>query len=72
MSMSNIEYSALKKKSGLHNRGFIPAKEEFDEFGVNVNELDVIDMNTPLEDTSSEVVQQNSFGEYYALQDYEE
>ncbi|MCE3234491.1 MAG: hypothetical protein K0Q50_671 [Vampirovibrio sp.] len=29
-AISNIGYYALKKKSGLHNRGFIPRRELFD------------------------------------------
>lgn len=30
MSVSNVEYAVLKKKSGLHNWGFSPAKGRFD------------------------------------------
>ena len=59
MSMSNIEYSVLKKKSGLHNWGFL-SDEEFDpeEFV----ESDVLDYPA---------LRQNAHGDYYTLQDEE-
>jgi hypothetical protein len=68
MSMSNIEYSSLKKKAGLHNWGFISAKDEFD---FDLDEMEEKEINlyggyTP------EVFHRNDFGEIYALQDYEE
>ncbi len=67
MSMSNIEYSALKKKSGLHNWGFMTSKSEFD-FDLDELEtaMDADDLYEP------DLVHQNQFGEYYALQDNEE
>ena len=39
-AISNIGYYALKKKAGLHNRGFLSRREAFDfesgpEFGVD-------------------------------------
>jgi hypothetical protein len=30
MSVSNVEYAVLKKKSGLHNWGFSQPKDRFD------------------------------------------
>ena len=69
MSMSNIEYSALKKRKGLHNWGFMPSRKEAE------NELEFRDEETDMDLQnfySPEIVQQNSLGEYYALQDYEE
>ena len=66
MSMSNIEYSALKKKGGLHNWGFISSKDDF-EF--NLDEFEEMDIQNAY---SPEVLHQNNFGEYYALQDFEE
>lgn len=62
MSMSNIEYSALKRsKGGLHNWGFLNT-EDFET-----------DLETEtMDDFSDDFLQQNSFGEYYALQDFEE
>lgn len=69
MSMSNnIEYSVLKKKKGLHNWGFMPSRTELDkEVAFNEElEMDMDGFYPP------EVVHQNDFGEYYALQDYEE
>jgi hypothetical protein len=68
MSMSNIEYSALKKKAGLHNWGFISSKDDFD-FDMDELEGMTIDAQAAY---SPEVLHQNSFGEYYALQDFEE
>lgn len=69
MSMSNnIEYSVLKKKKGLHNWGFMPSRSELDK-EVEMNEeleLGMENLYTP------EILHQNDFGEYYALQDYEE
>ncbi|MCE3234404.1 MAG: hypothetical protein K0Q50_584 [Vampirovibrio sp.] len=68
MSMSNIEYLALKKKAGLHNWGFISSKDEFD---FDLDELE--EMGVDVQNVySPEVLHQNSFGEYYALQDFEE
>jgi hypothetical protein len=66
MSMSNIEYSSLKKKAGLHNWGFISSKDEFD---FDLDELEDMDVQNAY---SPEIIHQNSFGEYYALQDFEE
>lgn len=66
MSMSNIEYSALKKKSGLHNWGFMHSKHEFD---FDLDEMDAMDIEDVYE---PEVLHQNQYGEYYALQDTEE
>jgi hypothetical protein len=64
MSLSNIEYSVLKKKGGLHNWGFMSIRDEFD---VDLEEeMGIQDVYSP------EVLHQNSFGEFYALQDYEE
>lgn len=68
MSMSNIEYSSLKRKSGLHNWGFLSQKGEFD---FDLDELDEMDIDVQ-STYSPEVLHQNSFGEYYALQDFEE
>lgn len=65
MSMSNIEYSVLKKKGGLHNWGFMPSKDEFD---FDLDEMEIMDMDIQ----DGELLHQNSFGEYYALQDFEE
>ena len=66
MSMSNIEYSVLKKKGGLHNWGFMSSKDEVDDEIIEFDEMDIQDVYSP------EVLHQNSFGEYYALQDFEE
>lgn len=66
MSMSNIEYSSLKKKAGLHNWGFISSKDEFD---FDLDEMEEMDAPNAY---SAEIIHQNSFGEYYALQDFEE
>jgi len=63
--MSNIEYSALKRKGGLHNWGYI-AKDEFETDIGALTEMDMQEVYSP------EVLHQNSFGEYYALQDFEE
>jgi hypothetical protein len=68
MSMSNIEYSTLKKRKGLHNWGFMSSKDEFD---FDLDELEDLDMEVQ-DIYSPELIHQNSFGEYYALQDYEE
>lgn len=68
MSMSNIEYFSLKKKSGLHNWGYMSSKDEFD---FDLDELEAMDMNTT-DLQSPDLLHQNSYGEYYALQDYEE
>lgn len=67
MSMSNIEYSALKKKGGLHNRGFLSGEDFEPELIENLDDLDM-----EQDAYSSDVLQQNSYGEYYALQDFEE
>lgn len=68
MSMSNIEYSSLKKKAGLHNWGFMSSKDEFD--------FDLDEMEGAEESIYSgytpEIVHRNDFGEFYALQDFEE
>jgi hypothetical protein len=69
MSMSNIEYSALKKKGGLHNWGFLGAKNE--EFDFDMDELEEMEL-TVHDVFSPDLLHQNSFGEYYALQDFEE
>lgn len=68
MSMSNIEYISLKKKSGLHNWGYMSSKDEFD---FDLDELEAMDM-TASDLQSPDLLHQNSYGEYYALQDYEE
>jgi len=68
MSMSNIEYSSLKKKAGLHNWGFMSAKDNFD---FDLDEMGEGDINL-YAGYSPEVVQRNDFGEFYALQDFEE
>jgi hypothetical protein len=70
MSMSNIEYSALKKKGGLHNWGYSSNKTK-NEFDFNVEALEEmdVDIQTLYE---PELLHQNTFGEYYALQDFEE
>jgi hypothetical protein len=66
MSMSNIEYSVLKKKAGLHNWGFLSSKDQFDFDLDELVEMDIEDIYSP------ELIHQNGFGEYYALQDFEE
>ncbi len=66
MSMSNIEYSALKKKKGLHNWGFSPSRLELE------NEIETLESLDLSEGESPELIHENAFGEYYALQDYEE
>jgi hypothetical protein len=66
MSMSNIEYSALKKKAGLHNWGFLSSKDQFDFDLDELEEMDIEEMYSP------DLVHQNNYGEYYALQDFEE
>lgn len=68
MSMSNIEYSALKKRKGLHNWGFMPSRSELENELIITedSEMDLQNLYSP------EIVHQNSLGEYYALQDYEE
>ena len=68
MSMSNIEYSSLKKKAGLHNWGFMSSKDEFD---FDLDEIEESDI-TAYGSYDPEVVQRNNFGELYALQDFEE
>ncbi len=79
MSMSNIEYSSLKKKAGLHNRGYISPQQEFDfdvdtfeAAGSDKSDADSIDLENSFIGGSPELLHQNGFGEYYALQDYEE
>lgn len=69
MSMSNIEYSVLKKRKGLHNWGFMPSRNELEsELTItDDSEMDLQNLYSP-----PEIVHQNSLGEYYALQDYEE
>lgn len=68
MSLSNIEYSMLKKKRGLHNWGFMASRNEIENDAVSISdtELDLQNLYTP------EILHQNELGEYYALQDYEE
>ena len=66
MSMSNIEYSALKKKGGLHNWGFLASRDEADLEFAELEEMEMQDVYSP------ELLHQNNFGEYYALQDFEE
>lgn len=66
MSMSNIEYSVLKKKGGLHNWGFMSPRDEADVTIEDIEDMDIQDVYSP------ELLHQNSFGEYYALQDFEE
>lgn len=67
MSMSNIEYSVLKKRAGLHNRGFLSLRDEEDIVSDIAAEEDMMDTISP------EVLQLNNYGEYYAaLQDFEE
>jgi hypothetical protein len=39
MSLSNVQYSALKHQSGLHNWGFISHKGQFD---FDMDELDAL------------------------------
>jgi hypothetical protein len=68
MSMSNIEYSSLKKKAGLHNWGYMSAKENFD---FDLDEMQEGDINL-YSGYTAEMIHQNDFGEYYALQDFEE
>lgn len=68
MSMSNIEYSSLKKKAGLHNWGFMSTKDEFD---FDLDEMEEVEMGL-YTGYSPEVVHRNDFGELYALQDFEE
>ncbi|HWU42480.1 MAG TPA: hypothetical protein VN132_03545 [Bdellovibrio sp.] len=68
MSMSNIEYSSLKKKAGLHNWGFMSSKDEFD-FDLDEIEEAEMELYTGL---SPEIVHRNDYGELYALQDFEE
>ena len=63
MSMSNIEYSSLKKQAGMHNWGYLSNNNEFD---FDLDELDAMDMENIYE---PEVLHQNTFGEFYALQD---
>jgi hypothetical protein len=70
MSMSNIEYSSLKKKAGLHNWGFMSSKDEFD-FDLDEMEGAQAESNNYAGYTP-EVLHRNSFGEFYALQDFEE
>lgn len=65
---NNIEYSVLKKKKGLHNWGFMPSRKEIDQ-EVELNEELELDMQNLY---APEILHQNDFGEYYALQDYEE
>ena len=79
MSMSNIEYSSLKKQAGLHNRGYISPKQEFD-FDVDTFEtadlekgdVESIDLDNSFIGGPPELLHENGFGEYYALQDFEE
>jgi len=67
--MSNIEYSTLKKRKGLHNWGFMSSKDEFD---FDLDEIEaMVDLDVPAVQ-SPDLLHQNSFGEYYALQDFEE
>lgn len=66
MSMSNIEYSVLKRRGGLHNWGFMSSK---DEVGFESGEVETMDMDMTFQ---PELLHQNDFGEYYALQDFEE
>lgn len=83
MSMSNIEYSVLKKRAGLHNWGFMPSKENLEfELGYDLDVLTPIDIEELTEAEqdiyaepevfSQNNLAQNNLGEYYALQDYEE
>jgi hypothetical protein len=69
MSISNnIEYSALKKRAGLHNWAFMPSKDELeDDLGFALNSFQEQDIFSV-----EEVLQQNDHGEYFALQDFEE
>lgn len=65
--MSNIEYSVLKGKGGLHNWGFMSSRDDMDvSFEELMKDMDMQDAYSP------EVLHQNNFGEYYALQDFEE
>ena len=68
MSLSNVEYISLKRKRGLHNWGGVSSREtldaELDE--LETRELEAGDLSEP------ELLHQNSYGEYYALQDFEE
>lgn len=69
MSMSNIEYSSLKKKAGLHNWGFMSSKGEFD---FDLDEKEGMEVESNYTGYTPEVLHRNSFGEFYALQDFEE
>jgi len=64
MSLSNVEYSSLKRKhTGLHNWGGFSARELTNpEFG----NLEVGEPMAPA------LRHQNSQGTFYALQDFEE
>lgn len=66
MALSNIEYSVLKKRKGLHNRGFLTAKGENEMDTANLEDAETQEFYSP------ELLHQNDFGEYYALQDFEE
>lgn len=63
MSLSNVEYISLKRKRGLHNWGGVSSRETLD---AELDELGAGDLSEP------ELLHQNSYGEYYALQDFEE
>ena len=66
MSMSNAEHSSLRKKAGIPKWGFMTSKDEFD---FDLDEIEEMDMESAY---SPELLHQNPFGEYYALQDFEE
>ncbi|HEY9744938.1 MAG TPA: hypothetical protein V6C99_01835 [Oculatellaceae cyanobacterium] len=75
MSMSNnIEYSALKKRAGLHNWGFMPSREDLElDLGYDLDTLETLEEeDIYASDADQEILHQNELGEYYALQDYEE
>ncbi len=69
MSLSNVEYSVLKKKGGLHNRGFLSLQDEVD---IASETLPVLAIEADGQAFFQALVSENPFDNTFAMRDFEE